>query len=1050
MKSKKNKHQKRFFESLTGKILFFLVCGLLFSSMQIKASPHEQVVKGIVTDEVDIPLPGVSVTLKGTTTGTITDQDGAYTITVKNESSVLQFSYIGFDAQEIKVGKQTEINVKLAESMENLSEVVVVGYGVQKKTSLTASVGVIKGENLTDKPVANISTSLAGQVPGLITAQTSGEIGNDATSINIRGIATTGSSAPLIIVDGVPRNTLDKLDANTVESITVLKDAAAVAPYGMSGANGVILVTTKKGKAGKPQLSYSGYYGFQNPTRLLKMMNSYEYVTTKNAARYAQNPRLKPYFTDEEVEEYRKVVSGEMPASDMYANTNAYDELRNKNNPITKHNISITGGNDFLTAYIGLGYQYQEGMWSTSNANRYSAVVNLDAKVTKTTKIGLSINAWEEIIKKPTANGKDVFATATVYLPIDKMYYSNGLRGNSKGEIIDTESGKNKEDQTKIMTQLYLEQDLSFITKGLNVKGVINYDPTTIINKDWKEPKPSYYNLNKKTGEYDEVKSTDKYSLIQQHREWKEYTGQIMVNYNRSFGVHTVGGLFVFEPRKTQYKAFWANRINYDLPIDELDFGPSDSESKDNGGSSSETTQVGYVFRANYDYSGRYLLEFSGRYDGHYYFAPGKKYGFFPAVSLGWRLSEENFMKSTRNIIDNLKLRFSYGESGNLAGGPFQYSSAMGIYASAWGVDGKIFQGAKELIEPNPDITWERAKKTNIGVDATLWKGLLGLELDVFFEKRDNMLLSQNSLVPVEYAIALAQVNAGKMENKGIDFSITSHKQVTKDFSYNAAFNFTFARNKLLEIYENPLTKDDPNRNRTGRPINTPFGLKAERLFQADDFDENGKLKEGIPIQNAFSTPAPGDIKYVDVNGDGKITSEDETAIGRSMLPEIVYGINLGAKYRDFDLSVLFQGAGRNSIMLGAEITKPFAVGGNAAQAALDYWTPENTGAEFPRIFGDGGNLNNQQTSDWFVRSGKYIRMKNIEVGYTLPKSITKILTIESLRVFFSGQNLLTYAPDLKDLMDPEMGQSGGGDSNVRGWYVPQQKVVAFGLSINF
>lgn len=1049
------KKENEVFYSWLYRILFGLLTLMLpVTYMQAEDNAifnvQEVLVSGVVTDETDNPLMGVSIAIKGTTRGTLTDENGVFSVSVPESESVLVFSYLGYRTREVKVGNQTHLTIKMAEEGTELSELVVVGYGVQKKTSLTASVGVVKGEKIVGSPVANISTSLAGQIPGLITAQSSGEIGKDATSINIRGIATTGSSSPLIIVDGVPRNTLDKLDANNIESVTVLKDAAAVAPYGMSGANGVILITTKKGKMGKPQLSYNGYYGFQNPTTLMEMMNSYEYVTTKNAARYAQNPRLKPYFTDEEVEAYRQVVSGEMPASDLYPNTNASDELRNKNNPITRHNLSISGGNDFLTAYIGMGYQYQEGMWSSSNSSRYSVVANLQAKVTNSTKAGLSINAWEERIKSPKSTGKDIFGTATLYLPIHKIYYSNGLRANSRGTIIDTETGKYKQDQTKIMTQFYLEQDLSMFTKGLSVKGVFNYDPTTILTKNWDEPKPTYYNLNPNTGNYDEVVSTDKHSLAQGHQQWKEFTGQIMANYNRTFGAHTVGGLFVFEPRKVQYRTFGASRINYTLPIDELDFGPSSSENKDNSGSSSEATQVGYVFRGNYDYMGKYLLEVSGRYDGHYYFAPDKKYGFFPAVSLGWRMSEERFIKDNFDFIDNMKLRFSYGESGNLAGRAFQYSSSMGIYSNAWVVDGITYQGAKELIEPNPDITWERAKKTNIGLDFTLWNGLLGLEFDYFFEKRSDMLVAQNSQVPIEYAIALAQVNAGKMQNRGIEFSVTSYKLLTKDLSYNASFNFTFARNKLLEIYENPLTRDDPHRNRTGRPINTPFGLKAERLFQEYDFDEDGKLKEGIPIQNAFSTPAPGDIKYVDVNGDGKITSEDETAIGYSMLPEIIYGLNLGVKYRDFDLSMLFQGAGRTSLMLGAEISAPFGTGGNAAKAVLDYWTPENTGAKYPRIFGDGGTLNNQQRSDWYMRNGAYLRMKNIELGYSLPKSITQKLTIDGLRIYFSAQNLFTIAPDLKGLMDPEMGPEAGVDANLRGWYVPQQRVLAFGLNINF
>ena len=534
----------------------------------------------------------------------------------------------------------------------------------------------------------------------------------------------------------------------------------------------------------------------------------------------------------------------------------------------------------------------------------------------------------------------------------------------------------------------------------------------------------------------------------QSTKNWRELTGQLMLNYNRTFGKHAVGALAVWEARKTLYDYLSASRNNYNLAIDEIDFGGANPEDKDNGGGSSRETQMGYVFRGTYAYAGKYMIELSGRYDGHYYFAPGKKYGFFPAVSAGWRLSEEKFIKDNIPFIDNLKLRFSYGESGNLAGGAFQYSSAMGIYSNAWKVDGNTYQGAQERIEPNLDITWEKARKADIGLDLTMWNGLLDLEFDYFHEKRNNMLVTRGSLVPVEYAIPLAQVNAGIMKNQGIDLTLKSTKQITRDFGYNVSFNFTYAKNKLIETYENPLTKDDPNRARTGRPLWTRFGLKSDGLFQEGDFDEKGKLKEGIP-NHTFSKVAPGDIRYVDVNGDGKITADDETAIGYSMLPEIVYGLNLGVNWKGIDASILFQGTGHSDIILGADIVKPFATGGNGAAIAMDWWTPENTDAEFPRIFGAGGNLNNQQTSDFFLRSASYLRLKNVEVGYTLPKSVVNFLKIQSIRIYFSGQNLLTFS-GLKDLMDPEMSQAGDGDSNVRGWYVPQQKVFAFGLNVNF
>lgn len=1049
--------------------VFFLSPLMIYGQSNNEFSKKDLPVEGIITDISGSPLMGVTVMVKGTSIGTITDQNGHFFLNVPDYSMTLKISFIGYKSKEIKA--KSKLIVELEEENVELQDVVVVAYGTQKKTSLTAAVSSVKSSDIINKPVSNVSTALAGRVAGLLTAQSSGEVGKDNTDIFIRGISTIGNSSPLIVVDGVPRNTLNQLDPNTIESISILKDAAAVAPYGIGGANGVILVTTKQGKNEKPKISYDGFVSFQNPTTIMKMMNSYEYVTTKNAAIHNQNPFAKPPYSDKEVQYYQRSVEGDPTVNtDLYPNTNAYEEIRNKNTPFTHHNISITGGNEFIKAFASLGYQYQEGMWSTANSSRYNLTSNVEMKATKTTSVNFSLNGWNQINRSPGMDGTAISNAAIGYLPTRKIRFSNGLLSHNNGIIVDTETGKNTSDLTRIMAQITLNQDLSFITKGLNFKAVGSYDPTTNKIKSWGEPRPTYYDAKVDPNDstkviYTPYVSTGSYSLSLTSDYQKEYTGQLMLNYEKSFGDHSISGLFVYEIRHTTHSQFYASRINYNFGIDELNYGGENPEDKSNGGYSSEAKQIGYVFRGTYNYQDKYLLELSGRYDGHYYFAPKHRFGFFPAASIGWRMSEEKFIKDNLSFVNNLKLRISYGQSGNLAGGPFQYSSSMTINPlydqnynlAAYFMDGKAYPGVAEAVEPNPLITWEKANKLNTGIDINLWNSLFEMQFDYFYEKRNNMLVTKDQTVPVEYAIPLAQVNEGVMNNKGIDFTIGSRNNITKDLNYNLSVNFTYAKNKLLEIYENPFYRNDPNRSRTGKPLNTRFGLKSLGLFQIEDFDvdANGKytLKAEFPTQT-FSVVKPGDIRYEDINRDGKITTDDETNIGYPAMPEIVYGINAGINYDThygiFDINILFQGTGHSQVMLGQEVRSPFYDSKiNVAKVALDYWTPENPNAQFPRIFPGGGALNNQQISDFYMRNNSYLRLKNLEIGYTLPKQFVKSLSVEKIRLYYSGQNLFTYAPDLKELMDPEM-ISSSEYLNARGWSVPQQRVNSIGLSISF
>jgi len=1011
---------------------------------------QQPAVSGRVTDkQTGEPLMGATILVTSTGLTTVTAEGGLFSA-IAGEGDTLLISFVSYEKVEVPVMGRQRIEVTLQATADALDEVVVVGYGTQKRSQTTASVSTLKTSDVTNAPSANLSNSLNGRLAGVIAAQGSGEPGNDGAEIHIRGLATTGNSAPLVIVDGVPRS-FTKLDPSTIESFTVLKDAAAVAPYGMAGANGVILVTTKKGKSGQITFDYNGYVGIQNPTTIIDMVNAYDYVRLRNIADV--NAGQAAPFSEEMVEGFRKSVEGASDADyDKYPNTNAMDAVRNKNTTLTNHNVAFSGGTDRLTYYTGLGYLGQEGLWSTTRRKRYNLVTNIVAKVTETTKIGLSINAYSEFVKRPSSDPRQIFSTAQAWWPINALRYSNGLEAYNNGKRILhlLTTGSRASEESRVMAQLTVDQEIRAV-KGLSLKGVVAYDPTTLHNKNWNEPAPSSYSINTTTNpyEYTEVTVGGKPSLLVQNQRWKDYTLQAMVNYNGQFGRHSLTGLGVFEARRSDWDYVAASRGNYDFNVPEIDLGSSDKEDWGTGGTSSEARQVGYVYRVTYGFSDRYFAEASGRYDGHYYFAPGRRFGFFPAFSLGWRLSEERFLKDRVDWIDQLKLRASYGESGNLAGGPFQYSNAMSLNGNAYNFGGTILQGVSERAEANPHITWERAQKSNVGLEGAVLDNLLSFEVDYFYEKRNNMLVSPASVVPTEYGIGLSQINAGVMENRGVDLSVNLRKRFSDDLQVELAANFTYAKNKLIETFENAVTLNDPNRSRTGRPLNSQFALKAIRLYQAGDFDENGQLK-GFPTP-AFGAVAPGDIMYADINGDGKVDINDQTHIGHPILPQVIYGFNPRITYKNFDLNVLFQGAAQTNVQIQMELVWPFFVGASATQVvADDYWTPENTDARFPRLVGQGGNANNQQSSSWWFYDASYLRIKNAELGYTLPTRVANVMKLAGVRVYAAGQNLATWSA-IKKFVDPEMGQGGGGtDNNARGWYYPHQQVFSVGLNMQF
>jgi len=1023
-----------------------------------QVSQQQRTVSGKVIDAYNQPLPGVTVVVKGTTQGTVTDADGVYSLTNIPEDAILVFSFVGMRTEEVIVGSQTTISITMEEEAIGLEEVIAVGYGTQKKTSMTSAVSTMKAEKIENVSVANVSNALAGRMPGLMTRQTSGELGKDQTDLYIRGISTIGNSAPLIIIDGIPRASLNEIDPSIIESITVLKDAAAVATYGMAGANGVILVTTKSGtKSGKPQFKLSSNIGFQNPTLLQDYANSYEYARAFNEAEdNAGFPLAVRRFSPEDIANFKSSVEGD-PNIDqnLYPNQDVWDYVLDNNAPISKTNFSAVGGTEKIQYFTGLSYLYQQANFSTMKLNRFGLDSKIDLTPTEKTTISIGINGSSEIQNGPSASGRDVFIAATGVVPTEPIVWSDGRLAKNGRDIILYDvinKGDRTADQINLLTTLMVEQELF---SGFKIKGVFAYDYITVFDKNWTEPPSTYYTINLSTKPYsfEEVESTDKNSLYQAQTTWKEYTGQLIITYDKAFDKHSISMLGVFEPRKTYYTGFWASRSNYQLPIDELDFGSAVKDHQFNGGNSAETSQVGYVYRLSYNYAQKYLFETAGRYDGHYYFAPGKKYGFFPSFSLGWRISEESFMAGMDNI-DNLKLRTSWGQSGNLAGGPSQYSSSFVLYSNSYPFGNTPTQGIYAAREGNPNITWEKANKFNVGLDFTLFKGLISGEVDYFNEKRDNMLLSPASTVPEEYGIALAQVNAGKMKNSGIEFLLGGNKRFYNGLNVGITGTYTYAHNELIEIFENPVTANDPLRSRTGHELGAFFGLTADGLYQVSD-DKNGDglitPEDGFPENKLGGILKPGSIKYVDINKDGVIDLTDESKIGYPAIPEIIYSLATDLSWKGFDLNVLFQGAGHTSTYLEGTYVSAFAETRNYPTFLLNNsWTPENPDARFPALSPNGLSQNDSHPySTFYMLDASYLRLKYAEFGYTIPKGLTDRVGLGAVRVYISGVNLFTWSETVDYKIDPEA-STHGGDASGRGWYNPQQRTYTFGINVNF
>ncbi|MCH4181604.1 MAG: TonB-dependent receptor [Prevotella sp.] len=986
---------------------------------------------GRVTDEKGEPIIGATVKVKGSSNGTVTDLNGNFNLNVEGDT-YLDISYIGYRPKSIKALIGKYLSIKMEEDTKAVDEVVVVGYGTQKKINLTGSVSVVTAKELANKPVSSTAQALAGLVPGLSVLETSGLPGSSAT-VKIRGTGTFSSAGtdPLVLIDGLSGN-IDDVDPNDIESISFLKDAASASIYGNRAANGVILIETKKGGEGKTTISYNGQFGWQKATELPDFLPSWEYAKYYNMA--MENMGRQDAYTESQIEKYR---NGSDP--DNYPNVNHLKWLLESGSGFQhQHNISIQGGAKNTTYNLSVGYRKQYGMTDKTSNERLTALFSLKSEIVRNLTFNLNLNAYNNNYKAPNGEPQSIqgiIGYTVREAPIfagKKTDGSFGYQDNYSPEAwLASESFVNN-----ISRNISVSGRLSWKTpiKGLILTGKIGANFWTDFDKTYLAN--TYFSNTKTVGpaSLSISSSNNTYTTLETY-----------ANYERVFGANSIKILLGSSVEQTNdkglsgYRNTFPNNYLYEL-------SSGDASTATNNSNLSEYALLSYFGRINYSYLDRYLFEVNMRYDGSSRFAEGHRWGVFPSVSAGWRISEESFWKNSfiSKVIDYLKFRGSYGVLGNQNIGvyPYQQTYSLG-YDYPFG--GILQSGAAISTYLNHNITWEKTAIADLGLDFSLSHGVFTGTLDYFYKYTSDILSSVE--VSSIMGMSVGQSNVGAVSNKGIEVNLTYNGHIGKDFRYTISPNFTWIKN-AVEKLSNGATEEINNNRIVGEPIGIIYGYKTDGLF-VDQAEIDAAPEQLVSKSNI----KPGYIKYMDISGpdgvpDGKVDAQyDRTVLG-STTPKFYYGMNITANYKGFDFSVLLQGLGGYKRLIGSYMAYAFYNGGQIQRwQAEKCWTTQNPNkwAEYPRIETLNMNNTNLQTSDYWIRDASFLRLKTLQIGYSIPKNIVKKIGIQSMRIYLCGQNLLSINSFYKG-WDPE-NEIGTGDSPS---YYPINSIYSFGINIRF
>lgn len=1014
-------------------------------------------VKGIILDNKEEPLIGVSIEEKGARNGTVTDSDGRFQLVLNSVDPTISISYVGYVKQELRVNGRSEFVIRLEENQELLDEVVVVGYGAQKKINVTAAISQVDAKELKTAPTSNLSAMLQGRLPGLVSKQSSGQPGADGANLYIRGLGM-GDGSALIVVDGVVRESFPPFSPDEIESVTILKDAASAAVYGVRASGGVILITTKRGSIQKPTVTVNSSIAISSNTNFPKFLNGPEYAYWYNKAQEMDQVKEENRrFTADEI--YR-ITNGDPQGT--YGNTDWFDLLFKSSAPTYNNNVSLSGGTDKLKYFVSLGAYNQEGVIDRTSYDRYNVRSNIDAQVTKDFSISVSMSGRKATTEEPGLSAgfgntyASILGQALMSYPYLPAYTSDGsyvgslnsTNGNQSPLAARDLSGNTVTKQNQLEGNLNMKYNIPLV-KGLSVKANLAYNKIDSNKKVALLPyKLNVFNQSTRvwSEEYARHSSSGTAQVNQWYTNNEVYTIQPSIEYANNFGDHSLNVLFLYEYTRKESESLSGGRKGYPIQdIMDLSFGDEVIESLTKGGHGLDR-RAGYVGRVNYSYKDKYMVEATARYDGTPYLPSEYRWGLFPGVSAGWRISEEPFFKEKFSNVDNLKLRASIGRLGSDRSLNYSYSyfSTMSLGKDPVVMIGdKLSRPLSPSSPPNIHLKWQLTDSYNIGFESTLWKGLLGLEFDLFYSKTSRTLQGQTTNYPPSLGVYYPTlINYGEHYNKGFELVI-SHQNSINQFRYNVKGNVSWARNKIQKTTEDVNV---PSYVRaTGKPKGQYWGFEAIGLFQSE---------EEIANSAVYGPTLPGDIKLRDVNGDGRITwDQDMVPIGKSNIPEMMFGLNLSAEYKGFDVNMFLQGAAMVDVALcgiytdkdgirdNTFYTKPFYVDGNSPKYLLEgSWTPENTNAKYPRL-GVESRDNGGKFSSWWVVDGSYLRVKSAQLGYTLPRKITKTIGIDKLRVYASGSNLFTFSH--LDYLDPEM-------PNVNQGYYPQQRVFEFGANLTF
>jgi TonB-linked SusC/RagA family outer membrane protein len=994
---------------------------------------RQKTISGTIQDEAQNPLSGVTISVKGTQTATTSDQAGYYMIVVPAGTQSLTFSLLGYVELEKEIGSSTVLNVVLSQSVNYLDDVVVVGYGTQKRASVVGAITTINPKNLQVGTTRSMSNNLAGQLAGVIGVQRSGEPGYDNSSFWIRGISTFGNNRnPLVLVDGVVRS-LNNIDPEEIESFSVLKDAAASAVYGVRGANGVILINTKRGKVGKPHVTARVEQALTQPTQLPRFVGAAEYLDVMNSIRIEKG--MDPLYSQEQLDNIRNQTD-----PDLYPDVNWVDVISKDQASNLRANVSVSGGTNILRYALVTSYYGEDGIidrdksqtWDSGmKLRRYNMRSNVDINVSPSTLLRLNIGGYLQDRNTPAQSIDNLFQEAFVIPPyVHPTRYSSGeiprTPERTNPWALATQRGLQRHSASQIESSFGLDQDLDRLVPGLKLRGLFSFDR---YSNNWvtRSKDPDYYNPAVGRNEDGSLQLViDRF-------------GQQFLGYSTG---SDWGEKSVYFETALLYSKEFAQRHNVEsmLLYNQRNF--------DNGEMVPFRNQ-GLAGRFSYTFDTRYIAEFNFGYNGSENFATGKRFGFFPSFALGWFVSEEPFMESMRNSINKLKLRGSFGYVGNdlLDGRRFAYITTIeNTSGYRWGVNNDYARdGRREGHDGNSLLTWETVAKANAGLELGLWNSL-DLQVDLFKESRKDIFMQRRSIPGSSGFINAPWANFGQVDNRGIDLSLDFNHRFGNDFFMSVRGTYTYAANKIIEQDE-PQAIVGTSRSSTGKPVGQLFGLIAEGLFTDADFQnvEQGTLVSSLPT-HAFGPVRPGDIRYRDINGDGEVNELDKTAIGGTVDPQMVFGIGANMQFKGVDFGFFFQGLGKTYRIIGGANFIPGSANGsmgNMFTNVSDRWTVENPRQDvfYPRL-SDFQNANNNEASTWWLRDMSFIRLKHVEVGYNFKDmKVAGAHFLKSSRLFIRGSNLLTFSKF--DLWDPEIGVNNG-------LRYPIMKSVSLGLELNF